>query len=87
MFWIEAGGLCRVWRTDRKYGCALHVYWRYTDQVYWNERERKLIDNLLIKKVSLAELWFNSLVKKGRKYETVRCRIHWNLLVGSWGVW
>jgi aquaporin Z len=65
MFWIEAGGLCRVWRTDRKYGCALHVYWRYTDQVYWNERERKLIDNLLIKKVSLAELWFNSLVKKG----------------------
>jgi hypothetical protein len=27
-------------------------------QVYWNERERKLIDNSLIKKISLAQRRF-----------------------------
>ena len=33
-----------------------HLLSLYTDQLYWDERERQLIDNLMIKKANLAEL-------------------------------
>jgi hypothetical protein len=35
---------------------SVQVYWYYTDQVYWKNREWKLIDKLLVEKVKVAQL-------------------------------